>query len=274
MVLGTNTACSMFCDGLNGQTVGPPYFCTLPSDYLAAFNAAQSDGGTPSTDGGPTCPTWQGNVVVQCGYQCLGRRTDGIADPEHASGTDEGLGATFAERAYLEAVSVHAFARLERELAAQGAPAVLLRDVRRARRDEIRHAAMMARLARRYGWAPTLPEAPLDIQVREAFAIARENAVEGCVRETYGAVVGLVEARGSRDPEVRRAMESISADECRHAELSWAIAAWMRPRLTTGEREAIDRAMQDAIARLARDGDSRLVELLTERVWRQPPVAA
>jgi hypothetical protein len=110
--------------------------------------------------------------------------------------------------------------------------------------------------------------------VRSLFAIALENAVEGCVRETYGAVVGLVEARVSRDPEVRRASRSIAADECRHAELSWAVAAWILPRLTPGERHAVARAVKDAIAALQREGDARIVRLLQSRVWGSAALAA
>ncbi len=56
-----------------------------------------------------------------------------------------------------------------------------------------------------------------------------ENAVEGCVRETYGAVRGLVEAQTSRDRGIRHARKSIAADECRHAELAWAVHAWAIP---------------------------------------------
>ena len=74
-----------------------------------------------------------------------------------------------------------------------------------------------------------------------------ENAIEGCVRETYGAVVNLVEARASSDPVVRKAMRSIADDECRHAELAWAVAAWLRPRLTREERDAIERATREAM---------------------------
>ena len=73
------------------------------------------------------------------------------------------------------------------------------------------------RLARRFGTTASLPPAPGEMPVREIFAIARENAVEGCVRETYGAVIGLVEAATSSDPDVRRSSRRIAEDECRHA---------------------------------------------------------
>jgi len=258
-------ACSAFCSQLNGGGSGGNYFCTLPSDYTTAYQEAQTDAGDAG-DAGPACPPWSGAVVVQCGYACLGRRTDGVADSAGCAGAAPGP--LLAERAYLEAVSVHAFARLERELAAHGASPALLREARRARRDEVRHTAMMTRLARRFGGIVRLPEAPPEWPVRTLFAIALENAVEGCVRETYGAVVGMVEARTSADGDVRRAMRSISTDECRHAELAWAVASWILPKLTSAEREAIDRATEDTVAMLAREGDTRIVSLLASRVWK------
>jgi hypothetical protein len=229
---------------------------------MMAYDTAGADAGA---DAAVQCPSWSGSVIVQCGYQCLGRRTDGIEDPARCD--ESRLGEVFAGRAYLEEVSVHAFKRLERELAAHGAPAGLLREARRAKRDEIRHAAMMARLARRFGGTPRSPDALGAKPVRSLFAIAVENAVEGCVRETYGAVVGLVEARASSDASVRRAMESIGADECRHAELSWAVARWVMPRLTAAERAEVEHAASRAIDELARKGNARVVAMLDELVW-------
>jgi len=270
-VVGSDVAygvtCEDFCSSLNPGG-GGGYFCSLPQAYVTAYQSAQGDGGNGLDGGadGGVCPSWSGEVLVSCGYNCTGRRTDGVAGLHGCAGAT--TGDVLAERATLEAVSVHAFATLERELAAHGAPPALLRDVRRARRDEVRHTAMMARLARRFGGTPRAFEAPAGSPVRGLFAIALENAVEGCVRETYGAVVGLVEARVSRDAQVRRAMRSIAADECRHAELAWEVAAWLSPRLTPAEREAVDRATRDAVAALAREGDAGIVRMLATRVWK------
>jgi hypothetical protein len=255
-------ACNAFCGSINDSGSTEGFFCTLPAAYTAAYDAAAADAGA---DAAPPCPSWSGNVVVQCGYECLGRRTDGIAEPPRCD--DARLGDVFAGRMYLEEVSVHAFARLERELAAHGAPASLLREARRAKRDEIRHTAMMARGARRFGGTPRSPEAPEATPVRSLLAIAVENAVEGCVRETYGAVVALMEARGSSDAHVRRTMQSVGADECRHAELSWAVAEWVMPRLTAAERARVKHAARQAVTDLAREGDARVVAMLDERVW-------
>jgi hypothetical protein len=267
--LSYGMGCQDFCVQLGNPRSS--YYCTLPQDYTAAYYAAQPDGGEAEggPDAGPTCPAWSSDVVITCGYQCLGRRTDGVAEAGGVPGAI--TGALLGERAYLEAVSVHAFSRLERELAAHGAPPSMLRAARRARRDEVRHTAMMTRLARRYGHTPRPCEPAPAWPLRDLFAIALENAVEGCVRETYGAVVGLVEARVSRDPDVRRAMRSIAADECRHAELAWEVAAWILPRLTPEQRDAVRRATAEAVAKLEREGDGAIVRMLASRLWARAP---
>jgi hypothetical protein len=67
------------------------------------------------------------------------------------------------------------------------------------------------------------------------------------VRETFGALVGMWQARFSRDPVVRRVMKGIARDETRHASLSWAIDAWVRPRLSDAERRRMDDARRGAL---------------------------
>ncbi len=214
--------------------------CTLPDSYVSQVLALNPDAGASPGDGGLltlSCPTGPATMLVTCHIMCgTGRLTEGYGAPEGAE--------RFVNMAYLEAVSVYAFERLERELGAHGAPPSLLREAQRARRDEVRHTAMTARLARERGGAPRLPEAPAPIRARTLLEVALENAVEGCVRETYGAVQGLVEAQTSRDRGIRRAMKSIASDECRHAELAWAVHAWAMPRLSAKGRLKVERAMR------------------------------
>ena len=232
--------------------------CTLPASYVSQAQALNPGAGaSPSDDGGLlalTCPTSPATMTVTCtSGGCTGRLTEGYGAPEGAE--------RLTNMAYLEAVSVHAFERLERELGAHGAPPSLLREAQRARRDEVRHTAMTARLARERGGSPRLPEAPAPFRARTLLEMAIENAVEGCVRETYGAVQGLVEAQISRDRGIRRAMKSIAADECRHAELAWAVHAWAMPRLSESGRLQVERAMKDAITEIAAR-DPRTASLL------------
>jgi hypothetical protein len=74
--------------------------------------------------------------------------------------------------------------------------------------------------------------------------------VEGCVRETFGALVAAWQASHSSDPEVAAALERIARDELRHAALSWAIARWSEAVLGETERASIAAAREAAIAEL------------------------
>ncbi|HEX8791340.1 MAG TPA: ferritin-like domain-containing protein [Polyangiaceae bacterium] len=263
------------------EQVCGPRPCNLPQSYVDAFNALNGDGGArPRPDAGQTspeagavdageegsvdggaqvdsasagpdagsstvvCPQAPAIVTITCTGTCIGgRRTEGFAARGAAGGTD---GERLAHMAWLEAVSVHAFERLEHELAAHGAPPSLRRDARRARCDEVRHTAMTTRLARRRGVEPVVPDRPSTMRVRTLVDVAVENAVEGCVRETYGALLAFVEALSSPDPSLRRAMRSIAEDECRHAELAWSVHAWALPRLPRAERKRVDEALRGA----------------------------
>jgi hypothetical protein len=272
------------CDNACASVCGAPP-CQLPQSYVEAFNALNGDGGgrprPVAGDGSPdawpvdandeesvdagtpldgasadvdaesstvVCPKTSATIAVSCGVLCGGgRRTEGFAARGDRGGTD---GERLARMAWLEAVSVHAFDRLERELAAHGAPPSLRRDARRARRDEVRHTAMTTRLARRRGAKPVVPERPSTMHVRALVDVAIENAIEGCVRETHGALLAFVEALSSPDPSLRRAMRSIAEDECRHAELAWSVHAWALPRLPPAARKRVDDALRAAAREL------------------------
>lgn len=192
-------------------------------------------------------------TVVQRGEKkesnaCVGRRPEGLVAAKGADGS--ALARHFAEAARLEAASVEAFRILERELAAHGAPRSLLRACDRARADEVRHARAMAKLARRYGARVEKPRVERR-GIRDLFAIAAENAVEGCVNETYGALEGLHQARAAKDPEIRKVMAEIARDEIRHAALSWRVAAWIEPRLSADERARLRDLRARAVLSLA-----------------------
>jgi hypothetical protein len=81
---------------------------------------------------------------------------------------------------------------------------------------------------------------------RSLLEVARENAAEGCVRETFGALVATWQARTAADPLVRATMAGIAVDESRHAALSWAIDGWARSRLGAAGGRELDEARAEA----------------------------
>jgi hypothetical protein len=174
----------------------------------------------------------------------VGRRPEGL-EPCAYGHTKDDLGGWFAQLARLEAASVIAFEHLAEELHELGAPEELVAIARDSALDELRHAAMTAALARRFGSAAQQP-AVAPRRARRLLEIARENAVEGCVRETFGALVATHQRDRATDASIREAMRIIARDETRHAALAWEIAAWAEPRLTSEERSEIAAAQREA----------------------------
>lgn len=187
---------------------------------------------------------------------CLGRRPAGLS-PNAPCAAETELGGHFAEAARLEAASVFAFEQLARDLTQLGAPAQLIAFARRSAREEVAHTQAMRALAQRFG-AELGPVEIAPPPSRNALAIALENAVEGCVRETYGALLACYQAETAQDDAVRMTMTDVFADETRHAQLAWEIAAWLEPQLSEAERELVVSARSAAYAELRAELDAAL----------------
>jgi len=191
-------------------------------------------------------PSESGAVTMEC-IDCLGgpsgRRTAGIV---RARVPFDGAGGYFARMAHAEAASVFAFQRLRGELARHGAPASLLRATESAANDEVRHARTMSTLAAAHGASPPRARVRAMKRPRSLEALARENAVEGCVHETFGALVAWHQARHAADGEVRRAFARLAADETRHAALAWSVARWAAGRLAPAARARVEAARHRA----------------------------
>jgi hypothetical protein len=240
----------------------PPTIFPFDVSELASIDASTDDGTftldacsvlCPTTGNGwPTCHPFEdaGVSLIACTPYCVGRRTSGMAEMPASKG--QGIAAHLAEMTYLEAASVPAFRRLRRELSAHGAPRRLVRAAERAARDEIRHARMLGALARRHGENGTTPKVGAS-PVRSLEAIALENAVEGCVREMFGALVGMRQAATASDPLVRNAMGRIARDETRHAALALQVDAWIHGHLDRAARERVVLARAAALRDLAND---------------------
>jgi hypothetical protein len=140
---------------------------------------------------------------------------------------------------------VLAFDAMERELKRFGAPPELRLRARRARADEERHYTQMAAMARREGSSiPCVRAMPAD--ERSLLAAALENAIEGCVREAWGALSAHYQAATAAETDARQLWHDIARDESDHAELSLALHDWFMLQLTTYEQTLVEAAMQRA----------------------------
>jgi hypothetical protein len=175
--------------------------------------------------------------------------------------------------AHFEAASVPAFEGLARELEAHGAPKRLQRAALRASRDEVRHARIATALAEREG--ASVPKARVRKGVvRSLVAVALENAVEGCVNETFAAAVAVAQSMTASDARVRAAMGRIARDELRHAELAWSVARWIEGRLGEGDIARVARARTAAVEALLRRTTSDVHPELVKKLGLPPaPVA-
>lgn len=121
----------------------------------------------------------------------------------------------------------------------------------RAAGDEIDHARVTATLAYKHGGQLGAPLSVPASQPKSLFELARENAVEGCVRETFGALVAAYQAETAADPEIAATMRAIAQDEADHAALGHEIDAWLRPLLSEPQRAQVEKARLEAIATFA-----------------------
>jgi hypothetical protein len=210
----------------------------VPSSFIESCTSITIDGGP-----GATC-----TFTTPCH---TGRRPEGLAELHRAQGP-EVLGHYWATVAQLEAASVNAFERLSRELFAHRAPDRLVKAAQRAARDEVRHARLTTRLAERHGVKVSeITVGPLP--VRELEAVAAENIAEGCVRETYGVLVALWQARASAQHQVRSTLARIARDEASHARLSWEVAAWAERSLSQEAQARLRHVRDDAVATLKQE---------------------
>ncbi len=186
-------------------------------------------------------------MTCSCSY-VAGRRPDGLQSEGLPQGGDP-VGRWLAEVAHLEAAAVFAFANLARELAHHGAPQDLVDRALDAARDEVIHADLTSALALQRGVIPQVPEvAPF--QVRSLMDMALDNASEGCVLETFAALMASWQAQTAQDTAIRTVMARIARDETRHGELARDIDVWLRPKLSKAQARQVEAARRDALATL------------------------
>jgi len=129
------------------------------------------------------------------------------------------LRAALGEHAAIASFSLTALALL-----AHGAPAELVADTHRAALDEVEHARLVFGLA-----GPGVGPGPLalpPLSIPTAVELVVSTFRDACVQETVGAVAVRAEAEEEADPAVRAVLETIAADEERHAILAYRTLAF------------------------------------------------
>lgn len=258
------------------RTLDPETFNELVYEYGMSIPAGVCELHCAAEYGVRSCALGageDGQPILKCERNVLcvgGRRPESFLDDVAAPSVGEWL----ASLACLESASVEAFQILARELKVHGAPVRLQRAALRAVGDEVRHAELTAALASRYHCEPKAAGSGPPRPVRSLAAIAAENAAEGCVRETYGAVVAHWQTRHAADPAIRRAMRTIAADETRHAALAWQVHAWAMPRLAPPARKRVLDARRAAADELERNAQAPISETFVNTLGLPDPARA
>jgi hypothetical protein len=222
---------------------------------------------TALSEGSGIFRTHEKNVPTAVVAGCVqGRRPTGyLAVPEELRA--DGLrtvAAHVAEIAHMEEAAVRAYEDLHAALICVGAPADLVRRTRQARRDEMAHAQIMSEHAAMLGaQVPPMIAVPW-VRQPSLLELALDNAIEGCLRETFGALVATYQSRHAKNPDLRAAFARIAVDEAEHAALAQDLAVWFASKLTDEERvrvEAVKRqAFEDLLHECAATHPSHEVE--------------
>ncbi|MCB9649345.1 MAG: hypothetical protein H6730_22490 [Deltaproteobacteria bacterium] len=155
----------------------------------------------------------------------------------------------WCQRARTEWASVPAFHELAAQLTLADAPEHLVQAARRAAVDETRHAVDSARMAARVDGSPVFlhPQAGLHRKLLdgpEARArLAVESYLDGCRQEGAAAACALAEAHRATDSAIQAVQARIAEDEAQHAELGWAVVAWLLESGDEAARAALEAAL-------------------------------
>ena len=210
----------------------------------------------------------QNKDVIVCSYynNCMVEgRAHADVERVHVGHGKTRKGAWLSKATHSEATSVIAFLQLYQELGTHGAPQDLRMRCLQAAQEEKNHMEMLCTHARNErGIFPELKS--ISTPSRSLFEIAMENAIEGCVNETYAALQAHHQAIHAHEKSIRETFAQIAHDETKHAELAYHLHAWCMTQLTQDEIAQIHTAQKTAFARLIRyletqEDDTELIAL-------------
>jgi len=216
-----------------------------------------------------------GDLSITCiTYECAveGRGHGDVQKAQQVSGPTA-MARWFARAFHAEASSVGAFLQLQSELTRHHAPQELLVRCMQAAKEEVMHARMMSKYcADEGGKAPTLEFG--DVPDRSLFELALDNAVEGCIFETYAALRAHYQAKNAQDTRVRKMMKVIARDETKHAQLAWDIHQWLFAQLNAEQQEQLKQAQKDAYIQLQKSADRAAMSPMVAQLGLPSPQLA
>lgn len=236
---------------------------TVPKHSFGTFNITPSGaGGRPFEIDG--VQTHAKSVPGNAWHDGASPDVDDLTPIVRAHLTDRWLADAAAEHA-----SVAAFARIALQLLALGAPPHLVERAHRAALDEIRHARLCYTLASAYAGRALTPDAfplppALDMQVTFA-ELACESFRNGCIGEAVAAAEAAWGAAHATEPVVADVLRTITADESRHAELSWEMLAFALEAGGVHARSAL-------AAHVASTAADHVVDVVDDRAPQPDPV--
>ncbi|MCA9702034.1 MAG: ferritin-like domain-containing protein [Myxococcales bacterium] len=244
-----------YTDQVSWETVKCETVCDVVYNRVRGWQTAEIETCSLTLPENPDGTGAPGKVVCDglgIEYYCKGRRPLGHVDRGDEDCSDA-LGRSLAAMAYLEAASVLAFEELAEQLRGWGGPEALIERCLAAAADERVHAEMMTALAEEQGArVPVVEEARSEPADR--LAVALHNAVEGCVHETFSALLAACYARRAHSPALRRAFARLADDETRHGQLAWDLHEWLRGQLEEDDRRMVDAARSRALDDLRERG--------------------
>jgi hypothetical protein len=184
-------------------------------------------------------------TIQTCGL--AGRRPHDYTAPKNVPA--DALEAFLVQAAHLEAASVVAFRQLAEQLERLGASQSFIDRCLEAADDEVLHTQLMTELAEARHVAVPDVDLPMPREI-PLFEIARHNAIEGCVYETWAAMQAHLYAQTASDPSLRSVMARIAEDETRHGQLAWDLHAWFMGQVTAAQRLQITEEQAAALAGL------------------------
>jgi rubrerythrin len=210
-----------------------------------AEDSSSGTGGSASDDEDPSTLGVMCRVFGSATF-CEGRRH--VSWRQVREKRSKTVGCWLAGAAANEAASVHSFRALAQELA-ETCSAQLVASLRRAARQEVGHARLLAGLAGRRGHRR--PRRFFhSMRQRSLLEIAVENAQQGCVNETLAGLIAAHQAQHALDTEIRKAFTVIAREEAEHADTAWALHLELRRSLSPSDRIVLDESLMNAIETL------------------------